>query len=177
MIDSASVSDLFEPVAHEAVTVRHRASGLTCRFYGDETIARIIVFDGLPRGEDVGCISDRENQARTLYATRYPGNVTAEAAMADAVAGIRNRFSDARPTPATLQMRNDNFPDPLIQHFLITLQGEQWITSALVARSGDWIIKLRYTSRAVDDDGIMVAQLEANALFALALMQIAEAKP
>lgn len=177
MIESADAADLFEAVEHEIATVRHRASGLTCRFYGNETRATIIVFAGLPRGDDVGCVNEQENQARTLYATRYPGDVTATAAMADAVAGIANRFADARPTPALLRMTSENLPEPLIQHFLITLRGEQWITSAFVARSGDWVIKLRYSTLAADEDAIRVAQLEASAIFALALTQIAEAAP
>lgn len=177
MIEGFEVGDLFEAVDDDKVSVRHTASGLTCQFHGDETNARLVVFSGLARGEDVGCVSDRADQARTLYATRYPGEVTGAQALADAVASIRNRFADARPTPARLHMRTDGLPDILDQHFLITLREEQWITSVFVAAHNGWIIKMRFTTRAVDEDAVTAAQLEANALFTLALMKIVEAAP
>lgn len=174
MIASFEVSDLFAPVDGDKVTVRHTASGLTCSFYGDETNARLVVFSGLARGEDVGCVNDRTDQARTLYATRYPDGVTAAQAMADAVASIRNRFADAQPTPARLHMRSDGLPEVADRHFLITLREEQWITSVFVAQHRGWTIKLRFTARAVDEDAVMAAQLEANAVFTLALLKLVE---
>jgi|CXWL01.1.fsa_nt_gi hypothetical protein len=171
-IESEGVSDLFEAVEDENITVRHLASRLICHFFGGETTKRLAVFSGQPRGDDVGCIRDHEHQAITLYATRYAPAITAEQAMADAVAGIRHRFTDARPTPALLHMTSDNLPTPLVRHFLITLNGEQWITSALVAQNGDWIIKVRCTERALDQDALLRSQLEANAVMMSALLEI-----
>ncbi len=177
MIERFEVSDIFEPVDDDNVTVRHAASGLRCQFYDDETTARLVAFSGLTRGEDIGCVNERADQARTLYATRYPGEITPAQAMADAVASIRNRFADAQPTPARLHMRSEGLPDVLDQHFLIMLREEQWLTSVFVAEHDGWIIKLRFTMRAIDEDAIRAAQLEANAAFTVALLRLAEAAP
>jgi hypothetical protein len=173
LIEAQGVTDLFEPIDDEnSVEVRHAASGLTCHFFGDEWDVRLMTFDGLPRGEDVGCASQRTNRSITLYATRYAPPISTQQALDEAEAGIRDRFTDARPTPALLTMSTEGVPEQLIRHFLIILRDEQWMTSAYVARQGDWIVKLRYTQRAVDQDGLMQAQLEAGAIMALALLEI-----
>jgi hypothetical protein len=172
-VEAQNVADLFEAIDDDNIAVRHRNSRLVCRFYGGETTRRLVTFSGQPRGDDVGCITDREHQAITLYATRYTPAITPEQAMADAIAGIRHRFADARPTPTLLHMTSEGLPTPLVQHFLITLNGEQWITSVFVVQSGEWIIKLRYTARALDEAALMPAQLEANAVIMGALLDIA----
>ena len=69
-------------------------------------------------------------------------------------------------------MQSEGLPEARSAHFVVTIRGERWITSALVARSGDWIVKLRYSARAVGDDEIMRHQLEAGAIFTLALMEL-----
>lgn len=173
LIDAEGVGDVFEPVDDQnSAEVRHIASGLTCHFFGDERDVRLMTFDGLPRGEDVGCASQRTNRSITLYATRYAPPISAPQALEEAEAGIRNRFSDARPTPPLLSLSTEGIPEQLTRHFLITLDDEQWVTSAYVAQQGDWIIKLRYTQRAIDQDELMQAQIEAGAIMTLALMEI-----
>lgn len=176
-IDSEGVGDVFEGVEDENIKIRHRASGLTCHYYGEETTRRLLIFDGLARGDDVGCASEREHQAITLYATRYSPAVSLQGAMADADAAIRNRFTDARPTPALLSMSSEGLPEVHAQHYVITLRDEQWLTSVFLAQSGDWIIKLRFTQRALDQEALMPAQLEGNAIMMLALTDLAGQPP
>lgn len=173
MIDEAELGDVFEPVAHDSlISARHIASRMICHFSTTDTRSELAVFSTLPRGEDVGCVSDRPDQATTLYATRYNPPMSAEQGLAEAVAGIRHRFADAQPTPALLTMQSESLPRPHVAHFFVTIRGERWISSALVARSGDWVIKLRYSARCIEDDAIMRHQLEAGAIFQLALMEI-----
>jgi len=173
MIERAQLGDVFEPVAKDHVATRHPASGLVCHFFPGGTRAEVVVFAGnLPRGEDVGCISDREGQATTLYATRYNPSMSVQQALADADAAIRHRFADAQPSPAGIVMSSEGLPQTLVAHYLITVQGERWLTSAIVAQSGEWIIKLRFTTRARDADELRAAELEANAVITLALIDI-----
>ena len=172
MIDEAQLGDVFAPVEDDQISVRHMASGLVCRFSRGSARAELTTFSGQPRGDDVGCIRDSADQATTLYATRYAPPISAEQALYEAVAGIRHRFSDARPTPQTVQMSSEGLPEQHVAHFLVTVAGERWITSAIVARSGDWIIKLRYSARAVEDDAVMRHQIEAGAIFTLALLEM-----
>jgi hypothetical protein len=174
LLETHGVADLFEVLESDHIKVRHTASRLTCHFYGGETRITIMTFEGSPRGDDVGCNAESDEQhSITLYATRYTPPITIEQSLADAEAGIRNRFSDARPTPTLLTMASEGLPASIARHFLISVQGEQWITSAIVAQSGEWIIKLRYSAPAPDNDGLMRGQLEAGAIFTLALMDIA----
>lgn len=172
IIDRAQLGDVFEPFEDDQISTRHAASGLICHFYPDDTRSEVVIFTASrPRGQDVGCIRDREDQATTLYATRYEPQISAEQALAQAEAAIRQRFGDAQPTPASLVMSSEALPPTLVAHYLITLRGERWLTSVLVAQSGEWIIKLRVTRRAVDAQGLLQAELEANAMMTAALLE------
>ncbi|MBC7767470.1 MAG: hypothetical protein H7124_01645 [Phycisphaerales bacterium] len=171
LIQTNGVGDVFEALEDDSIAVRHTASGLTCHFYGGETRIDLIAFSQVARSDDVGCNSEGENRSQTLYATRYMPPITVDRAMGDAIAGIRNRFSDARPTPALMSMSTEGLSEPLIQHFLVTVRGEQWMTSAYIVQDGEWIIKLRYSQQATNEE-LMAAQLEAGAIFALAQVEI-----
>ena len=173
IIQAADLGDVFVPVEHENVSVRHTASGLVCRFFGDTR--RVAAFPNLPRGEDVACVDDTDIRYTTLYATRYAPPASPEEALEGAVIAIRQRFADARPTPQTIEMQSEGLPPSRTAQFLITVNGERWITSAHVARVGDWIVKLRYSARCVEDEEIMRHQLEAGAMFTVALMNMGEA--
>ncbi|WP_395645628.1 hypothetical protein [Terricaulis sp.] len=176
IVERAQLEDVFTPLADDHISVRHAASGLVCHFSAADTRSDVVVFgSSLPRGDDVGCVRDREGQAVTLYATRYDQPVRAEDALAAAETAIRRRFADAQPTPATLTMNSEALPPTLVAHYLITLGGERWLTTAAVAQSGAWIIKLRFSSRAADSAELRQAELEANALMTLALLEIARA--
>src|SRR5262249_39697655 len=150
--------------------VRHPASGLVCSFTGEERTRSLVAFEGLPRGEDVGCGTDRSGRATTLYATRYAPPITLEQALADGIAAIQRRYADARPVAPSVTATEEDFPY-LVQHFLITQSGYRYITSVMVAEADGWIFKLRYTEIAVDDDAVTRAQLEASALFLATLLK------
>jgi hypothetical protein len=173
-IQEQGVGDLFAPVEGEAFMVRHTASGLTCRFTGDEQRRTLTIFGGLPRGEDVGCLAEQPGRYTTLYATRYSPAITVQQALADGVGGIRGRWPDARPLQPMLTMTQEEFPY-LMQHFLVTLNGQQHITTVMVAEQNGWIFKLRYTEAAPDEDALRRSQLEAGAMLLVTLMKEREA--
>jgi hypothetical protein len=173
MIERAQASGVFEPLEDDnVIMVRHAASGMVCLFSSDNRRAELMLFSsGLPRGDDVGCIRDSQDLWTTLYATRYAQPMSAEQALGEAVAGIQNRFQDAQRTPAIIQMSTESLPPLHVAHFFVTLEGDRWITSALVAQSGDWILKVRYTAPAPDEDAVRRHQLEASAMLAHALLR------
>lgn len=173
MIERAQAVGVFEPVADDnVITVRHVGSGIVCLFAPGSRRAELSLFEtGLPRGDDVGCVEDSADQWTTVYATRYAQPVSPEEALAGAVAGVRHRFPDARTTPARLQMTTETLPPIHAAHFFITLNDQRWITSALVARSGDWILKVRYSAPAIDEEAVLRHQLEASAMLTHALMR------
>ena len=176
LIDRAQAADLFEVVEGDSVATRHLASGMVCHFYPGATRVELLIFSNLPRGEDVGCVQDRADQATTLYATRYAPPMSARDALADAEAAIRQRFPNAQPSPPSIVMSSEGLPATLVANYLITVRGERWLTSAIVARVGDWIIKLRYSGPARDAEGLMQAELEANAMITAALLEMAPAR-
>lgn len=173
MIERAQAEDVFEPVEDDSVImVRHVGSRIVCLFSSDNRRAEVVLFpSGLPRGDDIGCVRDRSDQWTTVYATRYPQPKSAEQALAEAVAGVRQRFSDARPTAAIIQMTTETLPPLHVAYFFVTIEGERWITSALVAQSGEWILKVRYTAPAPDEDAVRRHQLEASAMLTHALLR------
>jgi len=177
LIERAQLSDVFAPFEDDAIAARHAASGLVCRFYPDDTRRELLVFNELPRGEDVGCVRDREGRAITFYATRYAPAISPEQSLAIAVEAIRQRFPDAQPVPATLSVSSEALPPMHVAHFLITVRGERWLTTAIVAQVGDWIYKLRFSARALDADELRAAELEANVLMAGALLPEAPPSP
>lgn len=175
MIESAQLGDIFEPVADDMIAVRHVRSGLVCHFSSTDRRAELVTFEGLPRGDDVGCVSDGDGRWTTLYATRYQPTPSLEEALGGAVAGIRHRFADAQPTPTLLTMETEGLPSPRVAHFIATIEGERWFTSAIVAQSGEWIFKLRYSARLTDEEDLMRHQLEAGALFTQARLHLPRA--
>lgn len=176
IIERAELTDVFEAVEGDTITTRHPASGLTCNFYPGDRRAEVAIFAGLPRGEDVACVRDVENQSTTLYATRYPSPMTPRQALADAVAAIQHRFPDARPSPPSLTMTTEGMPQTHVANYFINVRGERWVTMALVAQSGAWMYKLRFSAQARDEQELMRAELEANAMFAAAMLRTNRAR-
>jgi hypothetical protein len=173
LIDSAQLNDVFVPIEHESPAVRHTASGLTCHFFGAPTRMQLAIFDsGLPRGDDVACVSDYEDKATTLYATRYAPSISLDEALAGGVAGIRHRFADARPQPQSMTIAPDGVTPPRVAQFLVTVNGERWFTSVTVAEANGWIYKLRYSARAVETESLTARELEAGSMFALMLGEL-----
>lgn len=176
IIEAAQLGDVFVPIEGESPAVRHTASGLVCHFFGTTTRARVVTF-GDAGGEDVGCVSDYEDKATTLYATRYSPPISIDEALASGVAAIRQRFSDARPLPQTLTIAPDGVTPPRVAQFAVTVNGERWFTSVIVAEANGWIYKLRYSARAVEDQSLMGHELESGAMFALALGELTSTAP
>ncbi|MEZ5959392.1 MAG: hypothetical protein R3C30_03055 [Hyphomonadaceae bacterium] len=175
MIERTQLNGVFEPLEDDSVIkVRHAASGMACLFGADDRRAEIVAFASpVPRGDDVGCVSDTTDHFTTVYATRYPEPKSPEQALAEAVACLRHRYPDAQATPTLLSVTSDSLAPIHAAHFLITVDDQRWITSALVAEHDGWIFKVRYTAAAADDDALSRHQLEANLRLTYALLSTA----
>ncbi|MCX7358866.1 MAG: hypothetical protein NT015_12100 [Alphaproteobacteria bacterium] len=175
LIERFEMSDLFVPIESDSVGVRHSASGLVCHFFGTSTRSELLVFEGAPRGEDVGCLSTFDGKVITLYATRYSPPISVDEALQHGIAGIRHSFPGAQPTPATLSFSSEGAPTALVAHFVATRDSERWFTSVMVAESNGWIYKLRYSALAPESEQLVSHELEAGAVFALALAELSRA--
>jgi len=124
--------------------VRHQLSGLICEFVAGDADNQIVVFPSpLPPGDDVGCNVGSGDHYRTIYATRFGQfNISPEQAMEIGVAGIVQRFADARPYGQRIATASTEGATPTqIRAFLV---GSSY-THVQVAHVGDWSIKERLT--------------------------------
>src|SRR5262245_14902722 len=101
LLRSWGATDLFSPQADTPqVVIRHNASRLICRFDHAEGASVRIYDSGLPRGDDVSCGQNTGVDTVTLYATRYPHEVTTDTAIAQSVTEITAVSPQARAIPS-----------------------------------------------------------------------------
>ena len=163
LIEQANASGVFDIVHNGQVSVRHIRSGLVCHFTRDGGGARIVLFQGLPRGEDVACDSTDGRESITLYATRYPQTSSLAEQMSVAEQALRTRFPNATPHAPTIAADGVAPPFRSVE-FIVARPGDgaRMYTRAAVAIISGWSIKLRYTLLAPDD--ATVAQGERTSL-------------
>ena len=149
LIDGTGSPELFDNQSTSTrMVIRHKASGLRCDYSPDEQNNSLMLFPGLPHGDDVGCNADAGNIYMTFYATRYGPGVSVQDAAEEAAAGIRNRYPDARA-----------YDGPVVQADVPTGTGEQAYVAyavgqgdrsrhaqARLAKVGEWIFKQRMTT-------------------------------
>ena len=153
--------DIFEDVSvGESPRVRHRASGLVCRFIAEQRPQGMHIFPGpLPRGQDVGCQlpTPATSQFHTLYATRYPEQLTLDQAMDHAVQLMRNQHPSLKPYEgpgADVALEREGLRPPPASRtarFRMDLNGEPHLTRVDVAVVNGWVIKQRFTTPLTDD--------------------------
>lgn len=187
MIEQADADGIFDLVHNGQVSVRHLGSGLRCDFNRDGSGGRIIVFgppagappspNAIQRGDDVACdMTEGGVQIRT-FATRYPFGSTLEEQITGVEAAIRHRDPEAVRYPGpTVRNTEDGLPLRRSTRFIIVHDGARLFTRASVARIGDWILKLRYTAPAPDDDAAAEADTAADAAFDLTLREIIDGR-
>lgn len=172
ILEQAGVTDLFDVVPDdEHVRIRHRASGMICRFNTDRE-PRIVVFDGLPRGEDVGCDYEEMGSDITLYFTRYAEPTTIEEQIGIANNAIINRFANAKPYETTMEMTRDGLelPASLTVQYTISDSAGKRFTRASVAMHNGWVIKMRYTSGVVTEEELGTQVLFSSMEWMLTLL-------
>lgn len=135
-----------------APTVRHRLSGLVCRFERGNGGSGIVIFPSpVTPGDDVGCNTPRGDLLITYYATRYPGGLSLDDAIGYAAAGIQQRYPGARPYPRPLlTMSAEGASETRIAAFVVSEPGGAFYTQALVTVVNDWVFKQRLTGPDAD---------------------------
>ena len=153
LIASAKVGDLFQNLTAAAEpTVRHRGSGLTCRFgMAAEawSTGRLLVFpSGLPRGDDVGCIIHLQRFAVSLDASRLAKTPGLDAMTAYYVKSVLALHPRARPyvgpyvEPKAL---SPGFPAFRTVRFAFDDANGRAFSRLSVAIVKDWVIEERVT--------------------------------
>ncbi|MGD9817012.1 MAG: hypothetical protein AB7Q23_17575 [Hyphomonadaceae bacterium] len=152
MIEGADAQGVFEIVHNGHVSVRHVGSGMRCDFLRDGSDGRLVLFPGLPRGDNVACDSHQGSAIVTFYATRFPFETTLDEQLRAAEAAIRQVSPDAAAYQGPEQeIASDTLPPHGSAQFIVTRNGQRLYTRAAIALVGAWTIKLRYTAPAADD--------------------------
>lgn len=174
MLERADAIGVFDIVHNGQVSVRHLGSGLRCHFMRDGAGGRVMLFSGLPRGDDVACDMTDGRESITLYATRLPFPSTLEELLGGADAAIRSRFPNTQPYPATQGMAMDAITPPIrTSQFLVwRADGVRMYTRVSIAQVGAWVIKQRYTVLASDDEAARQGEQASAMIFAGALGEI-----
>ncbi|MEJ0059501.1 MAG: hypothetical protein WDM79_07995 [Terricaulis sp.] len=176
MLEHADAVDLFEVLPSEQIAVRHQRSGLICRF-ALEGDGRVIVFPGLPRGEDVGCDETSGNVSVTFYATRYPEPASVDALLAGGVQAIQARFPSATPYEPTgapdTSLSTLPLPENRSARFHIFLQnGSPMFTRVSVVLINGWAFKMRFTMPGSDAESMQAADARADREWAALLEEL-----
>jgi len=152
LITGSGHATLFENISDErGPAVRHRASGLVCRFWPDVSVNSIRVYDPAPGAEDISCQTNVEGASLTHYASLYTATPTAEAEVHSAIAAIRDRWPDLRAydgETVNTEVADPDFPRRYVSRGIVT-QGDdhEYMTKVTVAKVGVWIVKQRMTVR------------------------------
>ena len=176
MIEEANAEGVFDIVHNGQVSVRHLASGMRCDFDRDGDGGSIVLFPGLPRGEDVACDYQYGTEFVTLYATRYPDGRSLDDVMQGAEAAIRDRFPGATPAPATVIIGSEALPEQRTRHFIVESGGQRQFTSVAIAQANGWTYKVRYTSLLDSGADMMQYQLRAGLELTGVLLELEETR-
>ena len=152
IIADADAASLFANTTTGGVAhVTHLASGMVCLF-GREGADRIHIFPtgagGMPRGDDVGCVStdERSGTEITTYASRFRPLPDAATVLRVTENAIRQRWPDARPYEGQLvDMTVQGAAVPERSAFVIENGDDRYLTMTLIAHVGDWSYKVRAT--------------------------------
>lgn len=114
------------------------------------------------------------NEVTSLYATRYAEGATIEDQLDGAEAAIRHRFSDARRIEPSFTMSIEGGAPHRARLYIVNIDGQRHLSLVSIAIVGEWVIKLRYTATAPDDEMQRQRELMAGAIMISALMKIDE---
>ncbi len=149
LIDGTEAPELFENLSSgDRMSIRHKASGLVCVYSPGERNNSLMLFPGLPLGDDVGCNADAGNIYMTVYATRYGASMSTADATESAAGGIRNRFADARPYvgPVVVPQVPEGVGDQGFVAFVLGQGDRTLYAHARLAKVGEWIFKQRMST-------------------------------
>lgn len=176
IIRQADAADVFDNIttADGVPLVKHRASGMTCSFSGDDgDYVRVFpAGGGVPRGDDVACGAQIMGAEHTTYATRYPDRHSAAVDLQAAVQAIVQRLPDARVHQGEFPVVNrEGGPEVLAAAYDITIDGKPRLTMVLVSKVGEWNLKHRATGErgAEGAQGDTMLPLVAGMSFLLSL--------
>jgi len=158
--------------------IQHIQSGMLCSLPAEGDASRLIylhVFPGAPPGDDIACDYAFYGGKLTLYATRNNGH-TAKAVVADTSRFIEDHYPGARRVHARIPA-GDGVPAIEGAAYDIAMNGRPARTKVLVALHGGWIIKIRASFPADQDQAVRDQAVAADLASSLWLVPVLLALP
>lgn len=171
MIEEANAEGVFDIVHNGQVSVRHITSGMRCDFDRDGEGGQIILFAGLPRGDNVACRTVDTRESFTLFATRYPDGRDLDEALAAAEAAVLERLPNARPHAAADTPSAADLPARRVRHFTAVLNDRRALTSVALAQANGWTYMVRYAT-VVESEDLPEQEVAAGALLTGVLLEL-----
>lgn len=170
LIAEAGASEWFENITDSVLPrVRHRPSGMVCRFSDPRHDAIIIYDNHLPRGDDVSCdsyIAELGIDVR-LYATRFGSEASPQWALEGADLAIQTRYPGAVRYEGDVAVASrEGGPHPIASAWRLPMGDGESLSMVLIAHNAEWSFKAR-VSGPIEDP--MMVSLVAGAQFLLGL--------
>ncbi len=148
LLQIANAADLFvneSAGAGGAIMLRHKASGYRCVFNPGKSVNAVLIYPGLPRGDDVGCSTQTITDIRTMYLTRSSETTAREAE--SAALAIQARYRNAEPADLSenrsmFELPGRDIPESKTYGFETSSSYEQ-VTVGVV---DGWAVKYRFSS-------------------------------
>lgn len=148
LLQTANAADLFvneSAGAGGAIMLRHKASGYRCVFNPGSSVNAVLIYTGLPRGDDVGCSTQTITDIRTLYLTRSSETTAREAE--SAALAIQARYRNAEAADLSGNRSMFELPGRAIPEFKTygfeTSSSYEQVTVGVV---DGWAVKYRFSS-------------------------------
>jgi hypothetical protein len=154
LIRKSGAADLFEnATTGPRPLVRHKASGLLCAFVEDSN-NEIQLYDGGPRGSDVGCMSHAQGALLSMYAWRPPAPMTLDQAYAKYMGEIRRDHAPVKTLKEGLEPPPAGSKVPPLRNglFELNMNGKTANSRLSVAVVNGWVVEQRLTSPPIFAD-------------------------
>lgn len=184
IIRKAGAADLFENITTKGFAeIRHKQSGMVCGFDPGSRVARINVYPGLPRGDDVSCTSTKAGLLDSVYATRFKPTPSLDEAFALYQREIVSVRADVKPYQgqvATISVEKPSAPVKSGYYAftdkdgsVIGEPGGKVVSRLAVAVADGWVFEQRISGPL--DKAMMVSLMGEISMWAM-LEKIQEAK-
>ena len=178
IIAKAAAADVFTNVTNgKRAEIRHNRSGMTCSFeVGDGSVT---IFQGLPRGDDVGCTERVGAIVLSTYATRFPEPLTVDQVFDMSLRALQQGTPTAKPYTGEVTTISATGLDELLPKTRVAYFGyerapmagqtapSRVVTRLAVAMRGEWALKQRISGP--EAEATTLSMLGETAMFTMLL--------
>jgi hypothetical protein len=132
---------------HQAIILRHKASGFRCVLNPGKAVNKVEVFKSLRRGDDVGCTTQTFSDVRSLYLFKAPES-TEQALLDRAGREVQGRYPSAKLyTPKPPRPGKSGMTSPLGASTPLTASymSDDGSDRIVIGKVGDWAVEYLFS--------------------------------